>query len=306
MDLDTQVRLKAFDFANEKRILHGDAVPYDIWRRGFLFEGRRVPLISPQGIFKPAILDLPLTFNTVPIVEGRPRPYEDEIDDDGRIRYRYRGTDPNHRDNVGLRLCMERQIPLMYLYGVVKGLYMPIWPVYIVQDHPASLSFSVEAGDARTVQFSDSDDTWMSTDSAAQRAYITVSAQRRLHQQSFRQRVLRAYHNHCSICLLKHEPLLDAAHILPDGHPQGEPWVCNGLALCKLHHAAFDSNIIGIRPDLVVEVRKDILDEIDGPMLQHGLKDCHDSCLSFVPSTAELKPKPVFLEERYELFRASL
>jgi hypothetical protein len=34
--------------------------------------------------------------------------------------------------------------------------------------------------------------------------------------------------------------LLDAAHILPDGHPKGEPVVPNGLALCKLHHAAFD------------------------------------------------------------------
>jgi len=34
--------------------------------------------------------------------------------------------------------------------------------------------------------------------------------------------------------------LLDAAHITPDTHPEGEPIVSNGLSLCKLHQAAFD------------------------------------------------------------------
>jgi hypothetical protein len=59
--------------------------------------------------------------------------------------------------------------------------------------------------------------------------------------------VLRAYRDCCAVCRLRHEELLDAAHILPDGHPRGEPVVRNGLALCKLHHAAFDRHILGIR-----------------------------------------------------------
>src|SRR3989304_615457 len=46
-----------------------------------------------------------------------------------------------------------------------------------------------------------------------------------MHQQEFRQE--------CAICRLRHEELLDAAHILPDGHPRGEPVVPNGLALCN-------------------------------------------------------------------------
>ncbi len=54
------------------------------------------------------------------------------------------------------------------------------------------------------------------------------------------------------MCRLRHEELLEAAHILPDGHPQGLAVVPNGLALCKLHHAAFDSYIIGVTPDLEV------------------------------------------------------
>jgi len=68
------------------------------------------------------------------------------------------------------------------------------------------------------------------------------------------------------------DELLEAAHILPDGHPLGEPVIPNGLALCKPHHAAFDRYLIGVTPDLEVTVRLDVLQEIDGPMLRHGLQ----------------------------------
>ena len=87
-----------------------------------------------------------------------------------------------------------------------------------------------------------------------------------MHQQEVRQRVLRAYREQCAICRLRHEELLDAAHILPDGHPRGEPFVPNGLALCKLHHAGFDRHVLGVRPDLTVELRPDVLHKPDGPM----------------------------------------
>jgi hypothetical protein len=35
--------------------------------------------------------------------------------EDGFLRYRYRGSDPHHHDNVGLRTAMQRQTPLIYL-----------------------------------------------------------------------------------------------------------------------------------------------------------------------------------------------
>lgn len=136
-----------------------------------------------------------------------------------------------------------------------------------------------------------------------QRAYRTVSIQQRLHQQSFRLRVIEAYRRCCAICRLGHRELLDAAHILPDSHPLGEPWVSNGISLCKLHHAAFDGHFLGVRPDLVVEVRRDILDESDGPMLKHGLQQCHNQRLVVVPSSKNLRPRQDFLEERYQIFR---
>jgi putative restriction endonuclease len=55
-----------------------------------------------------------------------------------------------------------------------------------------------------------------------------------------------------------------------------EPVVSNGVALCKLHHAAFDRFFFAIRLDYTVEVRQSILVEHNGPMLMVGLLQIHD------------------------------
>jgi len=75
-DLDALVRLRAFTFLREQQQRFGEAsIPRSVLERGFDFEGVRVPLIGPQGIFKPAILpELPLTITTAPSVEHRERP----------------------------------------------------------------------------------------------------------------------------------------------------------------------------------------------------------------------------------------
>jgi putative restriction endonuclease len=59
-DLDQRVRLAAFAFLEQLQQTHGEMLPYAQLLAGFEFEGKRVPLLAPQGIFKPAILDLPL------------------------------------------------------------------------------------------------------------------------------------------------------------------------------------------------------------------------------------------------------
>jgi putative restriction endonuclease len=299
---DSPVRLQAFRFLEAQCRRHPNAVPWSVLSGGFDFDGRRVPLVGAQGIFKPAVCRLPLSILTAPIVEGRPRPYEDEVKEDGFIAYRYRGTDPDHPENVGLRTAMVERVPLVYLHGVAKGWYVPAWPVFIVGDDPGSLTFRVTMG-ADTASLSGPlslADLDLETDTA--RRYATRSVLTRLHQQGFRTRVLRAYREQCAICRLRHAELLEAAHILPDGHPEGRPIVPNGLSLCALHHAAFDGNVLGVRPDLKIEIRDTVLREKDGPMLLHGLQGFHGSQLH-VPRVEALRPRPAFLEERYEIFR---
>jgi putative restriction endonuclease len=124
----------------------------------------------------------------------------------------------------------------------------------------------------------------------------------RLHQQQFRRLVLIAYREQCCICRLRHVELLDAAHILSDRHPLGEPVVTNGLGMCKIHHSAYDANIIGIDPAARVHVRQDILVEKDGPMLKHGLQAAEGVSI-WTPKAADLKPNPTILAERFERFQ---
>ena len=79
-DLDSRVRMAAFAFLREQRQLHGDGLPRRVLTEGFSFEGVRVPLVGPQGIFKPAILpEIPLSITTAPEVQGKPRPYDDDF-----------------------------------------------------------------------------------------------------------------------------------------------------------------------------------------------------------------------------------
>ncbi|CAN5562246.1 HNH endonuclease [soil metagenome] len=297
-DADAVVRMAAFEFLEQQTEVHGTALPRLILSTGFIFKGRRVPLLGPQGIFKPAVMaDMPLSITTVPVVEGKPRPYEDQLTEDGLIAYRYRGKDPGHHENVGLRRAMQTQTPIIYFYGLVPGQYAAAWPAFIVNDDPKSLTFTVAVDAQDALQTKPTSQL----DREFRRRYATRMQLVRLHQASFRQRVIRAYRETCAVCRLRHKELLDAAHILPD-IGGGEPTVRNGLALCKLHHAAFDQNIVGIRPDLVVEISTLVLHEIDGPMLLHGLQGFHGSIL-IVPRAGSLQPNPEFLEERYEIFR---
>jgi putative restriction endonuclease len=179
---------------------------------------------------------------------------------------------------------------------------VPVWPVYIVNDDPAALTFSVAVDEphASIVPTTGPADVM----AEGRRAYVTAVTRRRLHQQAFRERVLRAYQERCAVCRLRRRELVGAAHILPDGHPRGEPVVPNGLALCALHHTAFDRHILGIRPDLTVELAVSLLRQADGPMLEHGLRGFHGTRLT-VPQPAHLRPNVDFLAERYELFRTA-
>jgi putative restriction endonuclease len=286
----------AFNFLDEQTTIHGGSVlPRRVLERGFEIEGRRVPLVGPQGIFKPAVCELPLSITTVPEIPGKDRPYEDETTYEG-VNYRYRGTDPRHPDNAGLRRAMVEHVPLVYFHGHRPGLYHAEWPVYVIGDNPDRLTFRILTEDSSDV------DTKVTLADAPRRAYLAILMTRRLHQSLFRVRVLDAYEMTCAICRLRHQELLDAAHILPDKHPLGEPIVPNGLALCKLHHAAFDADILAVRPDLKIEVRHDVLREADGPMLKVGLQGFDGQIIS-VPRQKALRPNVDFLAERYERFR---
>jgi putative restriction endonuclease len=295
---DFHVRMVAFDWLKQQTTVLGDVLPRSLLQRGFDYQGERVPLVAPQGIFKPRILDLPLSITTV--FNG---PYDDSFSDDGLLLYKYRGTDPDHPDNRGLTATMARNLPLVYLHGVEEGRYLAVWPVYIVGDSASELTFRVAVDDVG-VASSQLNATAAEPPEAstARRAYITSVVRRRLHQRSFREMVLKAYRWQCAFCRIRHTELLDAAHIIPDADPAGVPAVRNGMSLCKLHHAAYDSLIVGVTPDYEIQVRPDIMVETDGPMLRHGLQGLHGQVIE-TPSRKDERPDRDMLALRYAHFQ---
>lgn len=266
--------------------------------RQFEFRGQHMHLASQQGIFKPRQLSLPISIRTAPPSTGREPPYPDRIDADHTLQYAYRGLDADFHENVGLRRLGETGLPLVYLHGVAKGRYL-VSGALVVDDRPADLMFSVALTEIDTV----TPGLTLSTFDQVQRTHQMRLVKTRVNQSSFRERVMSAYSESCALCRLRRVRLLDAAHIRPHAEG-GESIVPNGLSLCKIHHAAFDAGILGVRPDLVAEIRPDVLLEKDGPMLAHGLQALHNAKLR-APRNASLRPDAEALEYRYEQFRSA-
>lgn len=296
VDVDEAViRMAAIQYVHELRDQHDGFVPWSALV-AFEWQGRKVPLIGASGIWKPAVLGVPISITTSPS-----DPYGDEVNDSGLLEYRYlwhRPGDEDHPHNVGLRRAASEGIPLIYFRGTERGWYQPLAPVVIVGDDRAARTFTVACDDIDLVR----PDLPQHVTEEVRRTYTTQLALVRLHQAAFRRRVLTAYSDTCAVCRLKVVSLLDAAHIVGDRHPLGDPVVPNGLAMCKIHHAAYDQNIIGIRPDAVVEVNAALLTQTDGPMLLHGLQEAHGVQL-WRPRSRAQRPDPERLEIRYEEFR---
>jgi putative restriction endonuclease len=294
-DTDRRVRLAAFQRLEELARIYGEVLPWTELKAGFEFDGHRLSLIGQQGIIKPSVMDLALSITT-----STKNPYDDEVGDDGFIVYHYQGDDPQRYDNVAVRQAGVEGVPLVYFRGIASGQYLAFWPAFVQHDDPATLTFRVAIDEPQVLR----PDLTPEVVDELHRRYTTQLARRRLHQSVFRERVLTAYASRCAICRLRHRELLDAAHILADLHPSGTPVVPNGLSLCKIHHSAFDANIVGIRPDYVVEVRADIRRERDGPMLLHGIQSVHGEPLH-LPRLSVNEPNRAHLEERFEEFRAA-
>ncbi|MCR2817316.1 HNH endonuclease [Microbacterium sp. zg.Y1090] len=266
---------------------------YEISRAELLnysFRGERIPLLDTgRGIRNPA------TFrSTLSIMSGwKKNRYRDFEDENGWIEYSYR--DEEAGDNLKLIRAFELRSPMVYFRAVREGYYFPYYPIVIAENDVVErkVRFPLDQG----LGFL-GDPLQYSSD---QRRYAESVVRTRLHQPLFRARVLRAYENACTVCDLKHPELLDAAHIIGDTESHGVPHVTNGLAMCKMHHAAYDRFLLGITADYEVRIDRRLLDEVDGPMLRHGLQDMHGRTIR-APSNRKAWPARDLLAERFAQF----
>lgn len=258
----------------------------------FGFGERRRLADRSRGIWNPA--DLAATLSVISNPEG---PYDDRPQENGLFRYAYRAGSVDG-DNRKLRRAFELRLPIVLLRTIVPGLFMPVYPVYVVGDDPTRREF-VLALDESLRLVSDPENP-----REEERRYAQRVAWQRLHQPEFRVRVLRAYEGRCTVCRLGHDVLLDAAHIIGDREHGGDPVIPNGLSLCKIHHAAYDRNLLGITGDGEVRINERLLDEVDGPMLEHGLKEMHLRPI-VPPSRRKDRPDADRLDRRFQGFLAA-
>lgn len=273
---------------------------------GFTFHERKYRLIGPYtGIWRVTDLsDSAIAISTAFVDDGKPRPYEDGEGPDGMQRYKWRGADPNQSDNRALRRALERGLPLMWLVGIgyVPGTKTQLFdvrlPVYLAGEEPSQHQFVVAFEPGQQMVSPDQS----SSSNEINKRYNERVVRARYHQPLFRARVIHAYQERCAVCRLPFTELLDAAHIRPDSQG-GSARISNGLSLCKIHHGAYDSNIIGISPDYKIHVRESVLATFDGPTLQHSIKEMNGEKLRQVPTLRTNQPDRELLAERFQTFQ---
>jgi putative restriction endonuclease len=103
------------------------------------------------------------------------------------------------------------------------------------------------------------------------RQRTAVSIRRALRDINFRKRVLTAYSFHCAMCGIQLR-LIDAAHIIPVNQENSTDETRNGLALCALHHRAYDQALVTVTDNYSVIISKEQIAELRNINQADGLQ----------------------------------
>lgn len=114
-------------------------------------------------------------------------------------------------------------------------------------------------------------DSQIDEDSDAERRRVMVSVRRAARAYRFSARVMEAYGHRCAFCGVQLH-LLDAAHILPVAHQSSVDKTSNGIAVCTLHHRAYDNTLITFDQRGRVHVNATQIAELKKAGLSGGLK----------------------------------
>ncbi|MFE5287288.1 HNH endonuclease [Nocardia sp. NPDC056611] len=232
---------------------------------------------------------------TLSIMSAPDGPYTDQDLDGSLFAYAYReGTVDG--DNAKLRRAYELELPIILLRRLSPGVYVPICPVYVVEDDTEKRQFLI-ALDADLLNIAQP-----SSPTPLERKYVSQITKRRLHQPEFRARVLLAYKSRCAVCRLDHGRLLDAAHIIPDPDEDGTPTVDNGLSLCKIHHGAYDTALLGIDPNYRIHISPQLLGSNESPVIQYGFQQLNGGEIALPTRTSD-RPDTDRLRIRFERFQ---
>lgn len=294
MDSEVELQLRRLIFERLAEIVaeHGVVTRPELEALQVGNETRRI-IDRNRGIWNPRSM-----LATLSVISNPAGPYADTDVGDSLFAYDYRAGSTDG-DNKKMRQAHELGLPIILLRTIRPGVFVPVFPVYVVKDDIDNRRFVLALDES--LRFV-SDPLHLRP---IEREYAIRAIKQRLHQPEFRGRIMLAYNQSCTVCALKHGRLLDAAHIIGDDKPHGVPVIDNGLSMCKIHHAAYDANLLGISPDYVVRINGDLMDEVDGPMLRHGLQEMDGRPITLPKRPSEM-PSSERLAERFDEFKTAV
>ena len=155
--------------------------------------------------------------------------------------------------------------------GLVHGAKMEeeVWNEFY--GNPELLAFESEKIIARLSKLSIEASTSIKTDDLPQGTERSVIIKQRVNQSFFRSAVMSAYNFRCCISGVNVPDLLEACHIVDwSQDEQNRTNPKNGLCMNPFFHKAYDKDLLGITPDLIIVISEKLIQNVtDGSFLNY-------------------------------------
>jgi putative restriction endonuclease len=128
------------------------------------------------------------------------------------------------------------------------------------------------------------------------RRFAVSAVRRALRAADFSKRVLDAYGHKCAMCGVQLE-LLDAAHVLPASDLDSTDETSNGVALCLLHHRAYDNALVFFDKSFKVLINGPAIARLKRNKRDSGVVEFQKSLLPTlsVPTSKAMQPAANFI-----------
>jgi putative restriction endonuclease len=299
MSPDLNIINIAFEHIVRLDLIYGSAIPNKALKEGFLFNGERVSLIGPQGIFKAKQMqDVALSILTPLSRDSRKPFYLDKESDDGFYHYAFEES-KNDRNSY-LYASHEKATPFIYFKAVMPAIYQSIWPCFVDSINEKERYFKIIVGNQPKLPLLSGVANYEKPKELEARYYVRESKVRG-HQAAFRENILEAYKFKCAITGLSETKLLEAAHIIPDSNELSTQQITNGIALNRLHHRAYDAELLGIDTDYRIHIGTSLSDMKDELLLDKYFLSYNGTQLN-LPKNRNEWPDVNYLNRRFEAF----
>jgi putative restriction endonuclease len=183
-------------------------------------------------------------------------------------------------------------------FANVGHLDREIWNKYIGASYSRSLSELMEATEKAAHQLKIPDSFVIPDPKVPTERRVTIRERR--YQNYFREIVMGRYDHECLVTGLRCGSLLEVAHIVAWSEDPSLRLVwTNGLPLNPLIHRAYDANLLGIDPSMIIHVSKELLDRTPEGDLKLLFENLDGKPLR-KPMHSNARPDPSFLERHYE------